>query len=186
MPIVALDFETPSQRRSSAYAVGLVVFDRGGIRYEWFSWLVPPDSGDASAVTFLDHSGGQVIVPTPTVRRLAHTLWPILNGATIASHTTYDETVVNAISKEAAIPPPDVTWIDSCKVARQVWSDLPNYRLTTVCKFLNYRFCHHHPLEDARACSHIMRAAMHVTGWDCNALRGAFGKRRRRGGRAML
>ena len=178
MPFVALDFETPTTKRSSAYAVGIVVFDRSSIRYEWFSWLVPPGEDPvAQATTILDRAGAQVIIPTPTVARLAHTLWPILNGATIVSHTSYDETVVRAISKAAAIPPPDVTWIDSCKIARKVWSELPNHRLKTVCNHLNYRFWHHNPLEDARACSHIVRSAMHVTGWDSDALRGAFGKR---------
>lgn len=184
MPFVALDFETPSTRRSSAYAVGIVVFDRDSIRYEWFSWLAPSGVCDAApqAITHLDQEGAHVVMPTPSVLRLAHTLWPILDGATIVSHTHYDETVVNAISKVAEIPPPGGVWIDSCTIARKVWSELPNHRLKTVCNHLNYRFWHHHPLEDARACAHIVRTAMRVTGWNSHALRDAFGRVRRRGG----
>ncbi len=135
--------------------------------------------GHDAPATLLDQQGAHPIVPTPSVLRMAHTLWPILDGATIVSHTNYDETVVNAISREAAIPPPSGIWIDSCMIARKVWSDLPNHRLKTVCQHLNYRFWHHHPLEDARACSHIVRTAMRVTGWDGDALRGAFGRVRR-------
>ena len=67
-------------------------------------------------------------------------------------------------------------------IARKVWSELPNHRLKTVCNHLNYRFWHHHPLEDARACAHIVRTAMRVTGWNSHALRDAFGRVRRRAG----
>lgn len=175
MTIVALDFGTANARRSSARALGIVVFDRTRIRYEW-STLLNPGQHVTAENSFTNDIGSAHMAAAPTARQLARTLWRIFDGATFVSHTCFDASVIEAISCDAGIAPPDVTWLDSCFIARRLWSHLPNHKLKTVCDHLNFKFQHHDPLEDARACSHIVRVAMQINGWDAAMLRKIFGR----------
>jgi len=60
------------------------------------------------------------------------------------------------------LPPIHFRAGDTVAIARKLW-DLPNHRLNTVARHLNFSFHHHEALDDARACAHIVRCAMEQT-----------------------
>lgn len=175
MPIVALDFETANSKRSSACALGLVVFDHHGIRHEW-STLINPEQEFSDFNVRIHGIRPDDVANAPTVKRLVKELWPVLKGATFASHSNFDVGVVNAISQTAGLGAPNVLWLDSCDIARSLWAELPNHKLNTVCKHLNFSFKHHDALDDARACCHIIRTAMALTNTATPEFRRRFGR----------
>lgn len=173
MRLVALDFETANARRSSACSLGLVVFDSDRIHYQW-STLIDPGQEFAQFNINIHGITPEDVATAPSVSRLARTIWPVLSGATLVSHSNFDVGVVKAISSEIGISPPDARWLDSCAIAQEVWTHLPNHKLKTVCKHLNFSFKHHDALEDARACSHVVRSAMAATGMKGQEFASAF------------
>ena len=50
----------------------------------------------------------------------------------------------------------DATWLDSVRVAKRVWPELPSHRLNIVSKHLGIRLKHHDALCDARAAGLIV------------------------------
>ena len=175
MTIIALDFETANPKRSSACALGLVVFDHNRIRYEW-STLINPEQEFSGINIGIHGIRPDDVANAPTVKRLVRELWPVMDGATFASHSSFDVGVVNAISQTAGVRPPNSFWLDSCEIARNLWTNLPNHKLNTVCAHLKFEFRHHDALDDARACCHILRTAMEFMSNDSIQLRKRFGR----------
>ena len=62
------------------------------------------------------------------------------------------------------IPYPEVDYLCTYKTALKTWSGLDNYKLDTVCKFLNHDFAHHNALEDAIACGNVLLSALSARG----------------------
>ncbi|PZR51798.1 MAG: transposase, partial [Stutzerimonas stutzeri] len=60
--------------------------------------------------------------------------------------------------------PIDATWLDSVRVAKRVWPELPSHRLNIVSKHLGIRLKHHDALSDARAAGLIVVKASQKTG----------------------
>ncbi len=175
MAFVAIDFETANGRRSSACSVGVVVFDRHSIIHEWHTLLNPEDTFDPFNIA-IHGIEPRHVTGAPTTREFVRAIWPEFQGATLVAHSGVDRSVINALSTMSGVGVPEATWLDSCDIARTIWSDLPDHKLKTVCKRLRFAFRHHNALEDARACSFIVQSAMNVLDQDADAFRASFSR----------
>ena len=60
----------------------------------------------------------------------------------------------------------ETTWLDSVRVAKRAWPDLPSHRLNVLARFLGLRHTHHDALSDARAAGMVIVRAIDHTGID--------------------
>ena len=58
----------------------------------------------------------------------------------------------------------ETTWLDSVRVAKRAWPELPSHRLNIVAKHLGIPLKHHDALSDARAAGMIVVKAIDHTG----------------------
>lgn len=57
-------------------------------------------------------------------------------------------------------------WLDTTKVVRRLWPNFARkgYGLANICNVIDYNFCHHDALEDAKAAAYIMLIAIEESG----------------------
>jgi DNA polymerase-3 subunit epsilon len=106
----------------------------------------------------------------PTFPEVRHTLNSYLQSSIAVCHTHFDRIAMQQAYRRYAVVEPEVTWLDSARVARRAWDECAwkGYGLKAICEMIGYRFRHHDALEDAKAAAHIIFAAMNHTGLDLN------------------
>lgn len=156
---VAIDFETANKYKNSACAVGLIKVERGEI-IERKSILIRPVSSYFE-FTYIHGITWENVKSEPTYKEL----WPqihtfIQDADFLAAHNaTFDKKVMKVCCQEYGLDFPDIPFICTVKLSREVWRLFPT-KLPDVCKFLNLTLKHHDPLSDAEACANIVISAI--------------------------
>src|SRR5690606_37181175 len=93
-----------------------------------------------------------------------------LEGSICVCHTHFDRTSISRAFEKYNIKPLKTTWLDTARVARRAWNEfaLSGYGLANICNKIGYQFKHHNALEDAKACGHILLAAIRDSNIDLN------------------
>lgn len=158
LTFVAIDFETADHGPDSACAVGLVRVSGNRIVKRKY-YLIRP----ARRSFFFTPVHG---ITWEHVRRQPtfEVLWPrirnlLLGADFIASHSvSFDRRVLESCCRAAKIPPPEIPYVCTVKLARRVWDIRPT-SLSIVCRYLGLPLNHHEALSDAEACAGIVVAA---------------------------
>lgn len=160
---VAVDVETACGRVSSICQIGIVGFRAGEIIFE-YETLIDPRDYFSSFNTRIhgiteDHVRGK-----PCFGDLHEEISRHVASRVTVAHSYFDKGAISAacrVHDRAAI---DATWLDSVRVAKRVWPELPNHRLNIVSKHLGIKLKHHDALSDARAAGLIVVKASKATG----------------------
>jgi DNA polymerase-3 subunit epsilon len=161
--IVALDFETANNSRNSACQLGLVRLEGWQVAAEK-AWLIRPPS------PLFIHSGihgicWEDVAESPDFGEL----WPevsayLAGAAYLAAHNApFDRGVMGHTLAHYSLAAPELPYLDTVRVARQVWEIYPT-KLNLVCDRLSIPLNHHQALSDARACAQILVKARQQ-GW---------------------
>lgn len=166
---MAVDVETACGRVSSICQIGIVGFRGGAIAFEYETLIDPKDdfsnfNARIHGIT-ADHVAGK-----PCFGALHETIASQLSGRVAVAHSYFDKCAIGAacrLHERAAI---EATWVDSARVAKRIWRELPSHRLNVVSKHLGIRLKHHDALSDARAAGLIVvrqvrRPAFALEGW---------------------
>ncbi|WP_243237399.1 exonuclease domain-containing protein [Heliobacterium chlorum] len=87
-------------------------------------------------------------------------LKPMLEDAIVVAHNAaFDMSALRHVLDLYGISYPETQYACTYKLAMKTWAGLENYKLKTVCKFLNHVFIHHNAEEDAKACGQVLLAA---------------------------
>ncbi|WP_226579090.1 exonuclease domain-containing protein [Halobacillus litoralis] len=160
MNFVALDFETANASRSSVCSIGLVEYENGDLKREYYR-LVKPKKNFFAPINVRVHGITKDDVAD------AHTfdvLWeneikPIIEGKLVIAHNAqFDMGVLRAVLDEYNLSYPMLAYNCTVNISKKTWQ-LPKYNLNIVSKHLGFTFNHHHALEDAKACAHIFLCA---------------------------
>jgi DNA polymerase-3 subunit epsilon len=161
--IVALDFETANNSRSSACQLGLVRLEGWRPTLEK-AWLIrPPDPlfihSGIHGITWEDVEG------SPDFSELWPQVAACLEGADyLAAHNApFDKGVMEGTLAHYGLQAPEQGYLDTVQIARQVWKIYPT-KLNLVCEALAIPLQHHEALSDARACAQILIKAQ-AQGW---------------------
>ena len=136
MNMTSIDFETANPSRVSICAAGLAVFDDGQLTEAPY-WLVRPPKGhgwfheifiECHGLTHLD------VLDAPDFPAISP---EILTGLTradlvIAHNAAFDIEHLRATLDHFGLPRPEFDYICTCHLARRVWPELPNHRLSTL------------------------------------------------------
>jgi DNA polymerase III subunit epsilon len=182
MDHVAIDFETANEQRASACSLGIVVVRSGKIVEKKY-WLVRPRELYFNPYNVGIHGiSPEDVKDEPEFCDLWDSIRPLMEGQRVIAHNaSFDMSVLRNTLTEYRIPFPDLNYLCTRIVSKETWRGLPTYNLSYLADMLGIQFEHHNALEDALACSEIVRLAsehLHVRSLDglVEALAIAFGE----------
>ncbi len=165
MDFVAIDLETANADMASICQIGVVRYASGELVAEWSTLIDPRDYFDPINVGIhgIDESD---VNESPVFEEVYSNLAGLLSGNICVSHTHFDRTSLDKAIRRKSLPPLEVTWLDSARVARRAWEECAwrGYGLANVCSLIGFEFKHHDALEDARAAGAVINAAIKRTG----------------------
>lgn len=163
MDFVAIDFETANSLRTSACSVGIVVVRNGEITEE-VQTLINPLSEFNYYNTKIHGITDYMVQDAPTFQEFWPQLKPYIDQQTIIAHNaSFDIGVLKESVKRCYEEQPHFEYACSYRIAKKVWPNLYNHKLSTVANYLSIQFKHHDALEDARAAALITIEAMKNT-----------------------
>jgi DNA polymerase-3 subunit epsilon len=161
MNFVALDVETANPDISSICQIGLVKYTNGQLDDEWKSYVDPEDYFDDTNV-FIHGINESTVKGAPNFPEIADILYSYLKGYIVVCHTSFDRVAIHKATSRYKIPPIELKWLDSARVARRTWKEFAwrGYNLKNICNTIGYDFNHHDALEDAKATAQVIIAAV--------------------------
>ncbi len=155
----AIDFETANNERSSVCSVGIVIVRNGCITDTFYSLINPEPHYyhyRCSQVHGLTREDTEDAPVFPIVWRQIE---PMIEGLPLVAHNRpFDESCLKAVFRVYQMDYPDYEFLDTLRISRRVFPELPNHQLHTVAARCGYRLDnHHHALADAEACAWIAR-----------------------------
>ncbi len=160
---VVVDVETACSRVSSICQIGIVGFKDGAEVFA-YETLVDPLDHFSSFNTRIHGISCDHVVGAPTFGDIHAIVDEHLAGRITVAHSFFDKGALGAacaIHERAGI---ETTWLDSVRVAKRAWPELPSHRLNVLTKFLGVRHKHHDALSDARAAGMVIVRAIEHTG----------------------
>lgn len=163
MDFVAIDFETANNLRSSVCSVGIVQVKNGKI-YREIQSLINPLSEFHYYNTKIHGITESMVHSAPTFEEF----WPDMKGlidgqVVIAHNASFDMGVLQESLRQFHEPSPLFEYGCSYRMAKKVWPQLYNHKLSTVANYLGISLRHHDALEDARASAIITMKAMQTS-----------------------
>ncbi|WP_159871381.1 exonuclease domain-containing protein [Novosphingobium sp. 9U] len=160
---VVVDVETACSRVSSICQIGIVGF-RNGVEVFEYETLVDPLDHFSSFNTRIHGITSDHVVGAPHFGQIHAVIDRHLSSRITVAHSFFDKGALGAacaIHDRAVI---ETTWLDSVRVAKRAWPELPSHRLNVLTKFLGVRHKHHDALSDARAAGMVIVRAIEHTG----------------------
>ncbi|MGD1084136.1 MAG: 3'-5' exonuclease [Verrucomicrobiota bacterium] len=168
MNFTSLDFETANRSRVSICAAGLAVFEDGKLTEAPY-WLVRPPKGkgwfredfiEIHGLTHLD------VLDAPEFPAIAPELLSRLTRAdlVIAHFAAFDLDHLAATLDHFSLPKPEFDYVCTCNLARRVWPDLTDHKLSTLAAHIGHKFNHHRAQSDAEAAGRVLLAMMKYVG----------------------
>lgn len=165
MSIVAIDFETANEQRTSPCSVGLAWVEDGRVTEVEHHYIRPPEMRFSPMNTSIHGIRPEDVVGAPEFPELLDTLRSRMAGSLVVAHNApFDISVLRRTCEFYSVQPPELEFLCTVGVSRSLWAALPSARLPVVCEHLGIDLTHHHAGNDARACAMIALAAAKETG----------------------
>lgn len=160
---VVVDVETACSRVSSICQIGIVGF-RAGAEVFAYETLVDPCDEFSPFNTRIHGLCEDHVMNQPTFADIHAVIDAHLGGRVTVAHSMFDKGALAAACQAHDRTPIATTWLDSVRVAKRAWPDLPSHRLNALAGFLGLRHKHHDALSDARAAGMVVVKAIEHTG----------------------
>ncbi len=161
-----IDVETANSDFASICQVGIVTFDDGKVVDEWQSLVNPEDYFDSVNVS-IHGIGKETVASAPTFPQLHESLIARLQNRVVVCHTAFDRVSLGRACERYALASPEVTWLDSARVARRAWPERcgkAGYGLGPLAQMLSLSFTAHVAIEDAKTAGRIVVQAIADSG----------------------
>ncbi|MDR3565966.1 MAG: 3'-5' exonuclease [Negativicutes bacterium] len=160
MNYVAIDFETANRARASACSMAAVTVENGQIVNSAYSLIRPPVLQFDYWNTKIHGLTAKDVADKPTFAELWDKIRPHLdNKVVIAHNAVFDIGVLRSMLDEYGLVHPRFQYVCTVDIARRVWTDVENYKLSTLANYFAIEFDHHNALHDARTCAMIALSA---------------------------
>lgn len=165
MKVIALDFETATEQRSSPCSIGLAWIEDGQVARIEHHWIRPPGNRFASFNMAFHGIRPEHVEDADEWPDVLERLRPELEGALVLAHNaSFDISVIRRTCEHYGVAPPSFDYLCTVQVARGAWPDLPSHKLNVVCGHLGVDFKHHDAASDAYACGRVALAAATLNG----------------------
>ncbi|MEN2787937.1 exonuclease domain-containing protein [Sphingomonas qilianensis] len=163
LDFVVIDVETACARSSSICQIGIVGF-AGGREVFAYETLVDPRDDFHAFNTQIHGIAAHHVVGQPCFGEVHALVDRHLAGQTTVAHSYFDKGALAAACRVYDRPAIATTWLDSVRVAKRAWPDLPNHKLGNLARYLGISHQHHDALSDARAAGWVVVKAIDHTG----------------------
>ncbi|HLT78444.1 MAG TPA: 3'-5' exonuclease [Ferrovibrio sp.] len=177
---IALDFETASGSPGSICAIGLAWIGEGRVLQTAHRLVRPHDMRFHPGFIAIHGIQPHDVEYEPEFPAVWDELLPHLEAVPLllAHNAPFDIGVLRAALTHYGQPWPTLSFFCTVKLARAVWPDLENHRLSTVAQHIGFALRHHLADSDAAAAAHILLQAMAEAGLsDVDALLARHGIR---------
>lgn len=160
MNFIAMDFETANHQRHSACSLALVMVRDSKIVGEYYS-LIQPETSFFWRNIQIHGIKPQDVKTAPKFPEVWESIAQYFNpySLIIAHNAPFDNGVLAGCLDYYNLEQPHYLTLDTVRTSRKFYQNLPNYRLNTVCGYLDIPLLNHHDaLEDSRACAEILLA----------------------------
>lgn len=165
LDFTAIDFETANKYANSACSLAVVTVQDGNVVHETYTLIRPPFMVFSPDNIRVHGITPEQVRGKPAFDLLWDQIHPLLDGRVVIAHyAAFDMRVLRSLAKTYSLQLPPASYACTVEISRQVWPDLPNHKLDTVAGSLGFSFCHHHALDDARACAFIACKAAEQVG----------------------
>ncbi|MDQ0483627.1 exonuclease domain-containing protein [Guptibacillus hwajinpoensis] len=160
MDFVALDFETANSSRGSVCSIGLVEYEKGKLKREYYRLVKPKQNYFASINVSIHGITKEDVADAPEFDVLwEREIRELLEGKFLVAHNAqFDMSVLRAVLDQYNLPYPMLAYNCSVNISKKTWT-LPRYKLNVVSDYLGIELEHHHALDDARASAQILLKA---------------------------
>ncbi len=154
---VAIDFETANNHRHSVCSVGIVVVRDGAIVERFEELIRPAPEYYCGWATEIHGIGPADTATARTFPEVWRDVAARIGGLPlVAHHSPFDESCLRAAHEHYGMEYPDYEFRCTCRMAREAFPGLVDYRLPTVAAHIGFDFTNHHnALADAEACAAI-------------------------------
>jgi DNA polymerase-3 subunit epsilon len=163
LDFVVVDVETACSRVSSICQIGIVGF-RAGREVFAYETLIDPRDEFSSFNTRIHGIRAEHVVGQPTFGEIHEIIAGHMTGRLTVAHSYFDKGALAAACRASNRVAIDTNWLDSVRVAKRAWPDLPSHRLNVLTGFLGIDHKHHDALSDARAAGMVIVKAIDYTG----------------------
>lgn len=160
---VVIDVETACSRVSSICQIGIVGF-RGGREVFEYETLIDPCDDFSPFNTRIHGISPDRVAGKPTFAQVHPLVHGHLAERITVAHSYFDKGALAAACRVHDRQVIETQWLDSVRVAKKAWPQLPSHRLNVLSRFLGIRHKHHDALSDARAAGMVIVRAIEHTG----------------------
>ncbi|MBL6933169.1 MAG: 3'-5' exonuclease [Rhodospirillales bacterium] len=162
---VAIDFETASSSRASACSIGVTWFDDIRIIRTAHRLIQPYDMIFSGFNISIHGIYPEDVEDEPEFPEIWQELLPLIKDRVVLAHNAaFDMSVLRASLDRYELPWPELSYLCTVKIARAAWPELPNHKLPTVSKHIEFSLDHHSAASDAEGCASIAIAAARSRG----------------------
>lgn len=157
MDFIAIDFETANPKRTSPCTLGLVKYENNKQVEEKY-WKFKPVPFEFSSINLrITGLCEDDFMNSPTFAEAWNEIKPYFDNSLVFAHNTnFDINVLKQTLEYYELPFPSFQFCCTYLMSKVKFSDLENYKLNTVAKFMNLeQFNHHNALDDAIICGKI-------------------------------
>lgn len=165
MTIVAIDFETANEQRSSPCAVGLAWLENGRVVGTEEYFVRPPEMRFSGINISIHGITPDDVKSAPELPDLMEKLAPRLRGATLVAHNAaFDMSVLRGTYEVYGLPYWEADYLCTMKGAQASWADLESAKLDYLCRRFSIELDHHRAGSDAEACARLSAIIAHEAG----------------------
>ena len=157
MQYVVFDVETPNCANDRISAIGISVVEDGAIVEQFFS-LVNPQTHFDSFNTQLTGISAEMVKDKPTFDQVWAKIELLMGGGVLVAHNApFDLCVLAKCLRDYNIYwKASVNYLDTVRLARNYYPNLPNYKLNTISNYLGIALDHHRADSDSTATALIL------------------------------
>ena len=149
---VAIDFETATSERSSACAVGVVVFEQGSPTDTLSLLIRPPGNRYDGFNTMIHGIGPSDTRRSPGFPEVWEQVAGMLGGRLVVAHNTaFDLSVLRQSAEHHGYEPDPFPFACTYRIARSAMPDAESWSLDVLADDFGIPLTHHDPLSDAHA-----------------------------------
>ena len=155
----AIDFETATSQRSSACAVGVVVFNQGSPVDRRRLLIRPPGNRYDAFNTALHGIGPADTGDSPPFPEVWDQVAGMVDGHLVVAHNTaFDMSVLRRSAEHYGYEPEPFPFACTYRLARSAFPEARSWGLKGLAAEFGIPLSHHDPLSDAQAAGHLWLA----------------------------
>jgi DNA polymerase-3 subunit epsilon len=160
MAVLAIDFETANENRSSPCALGLSWIERGEIVRREYRLIRPKQMRFGFFEARVHGLSSSDVEDAPEFPDVISEFLPDIQGGLLLAHNArFDVDVLCATLASYRITIPHFSFLCTHRIAVGVWPEQGSFKLSSLAQKLGISFKHHHASDDAYVCARICLAA---------------------------